>query len=60
MAGEKPVMNQVRVISPRTSDEGKGLVCTPADPSTPGNSSAHWQILLLQGTCPFTNGTGLS
>ena len=53
-------MNQVWVISPRTSDVGKGLVCMLADPSTPGNSSVRWQILLLQGTHPFADGTRLS
>jgi len=32
----------------------------PADPTTPGNSSACRQILLLQGAHPLADGTGFS
>ena len=31
-----------------------------ADPTTPGNSSARWQIPLLQGARPLTDGTRFS
>jgi len=41
------VMNQIQVVSPRTSDEKKGL-------------SMCWQILLLQGAHLLANRTGFS
>jgi len=54
------VMNWVQVIIPRMSDEGKGLVCVLADPTTPRDLSVHQQILLLWDACLLANRTGFS
>jgi len=37
------------VVSPRMSNEGKGLICMPADPTTPGCMSACQQNWVLLG-----------